>query len=295
LRVCLSALMAGGAVILTGADASIGNLASLLIKHRITRLATTPFHALGLAKWFASQATRPTHLEQVATSGSIATRFIQEEVRRYLCNNLVIYYGTNEVGGIATAHPALLGKHPDSIGIPAPGVEIEIVRPDGTLADPDETGLLRARGLNFPNEYINNPQASAKAFRNGWFYPGDLGSRGRDGEIYFRGRADDLMNFNGIKIAPIDIELALQSHPDVRQAIAFGIDHPVHQDYPCVAVTVVRATSEQDLLRYARTKLGRRAPKLVMVLSEIPTMGVGKPDRKAVRQIALNLLSQRPP
>ena len=295
LRVCLSVLIAGGAVILTGADASMENLASLLIKHRITRLATTPFHALGLAKRFASQASRPAHLDRVATSGSIATRFIQEEVRRYLCANIVIYYGTNEVGGIATADPALLAKHPDSVGVPAPGVEIDIVRPDGTVADPNETGLLRARGLNFPKEYIDNPPASIKAFRDGWFYPGDLASRGGDGEIYFRGRVDDLMNFNGIKIAPVDIELALQSHPDVRQAIAFALGHPVHQDYPCAAVTVVRAASEQDLLRYARTKLGRRAPKLVMVLSEIPTMGVGKPDRKAVRQIALNLLGQRRP
>jgi acyl-coenzyme A synthetase/AMP-(fatty) acid ligase len=295
LRVCLSVLMVGGAVILTGPDASMGNLASLMVKHRITRLATTPFHALGLAKWFAAQASKPAHLDQVATSGSIATRFIQEEVHRYLCANFVVYYGTNEVGGIAAADPALLAKHPDSVGIPAPGVEINIVRPDGTLADPDETGLLRARGLNFPSEYINNPRASARAFRDGWFYPGDLASRGRDGEIYFRGRVDDLMNFNGIKIAPIDIEMALQSHPDVRQAIAFVIDHPVHQDYPCAAVTVARAASEQDLLRYARTKLGRRAPKLVMVLSEIPTMDVGKPDRKAIRQIALNLLGQKRP
>jgi cyanophycin synthetase len=295
LRVCLSVLMVGGAVVLTGPDASIPNLANLLIRHRITRLATTPFHALNLAKRLASQSSQAPHLEQVATSGSIATRFIQTEVRRYLCTNLIVYYGTNEVGGIAAADASLLSKYPDSIGIPTPGVEINIVHPDGTLANPDEIGLLRARGLNFPKEYINNPQASAKAFRDGWFYPGDLASRGRDGEIYFRGRVDDLINFNGIKIAPIDIETALQSHPDVRQAIAFVVDHPVHQDFPCVAVTVVRATPERDLLKYAQTKLGRRAPKLVMVLSEIPTMGVGKPDRKAVRQIALNLLGQQRP
>ena len=293
LRVCLSVLIVGGTVILTGRDASIRNLASLLIKHRITRLSTTPFHALGLAKWFASQASQPAQLDQVSTSGSIATRFIQEVVRRYLCANLFVLYGANEVGGITIAEPSLLAKHPDSIGVPVPGVEINIVRPDGTLASPDEMGALRARGRDFPTEYINNPQASAKAFRDGWFYPGDLASRGRDGEIYFRGRADDLMNFNGIKIAPIDIEMALQSHPDVRQAIAFVIDHPAHQDIPCVAVTVAKATSEDDLKKFAVTKLGRRAPKLVMVLSEMPVMAVGKPDRKAIRQIALNMLEQQ--
>ncbi len=293
LRVCLSILIVGGVVVLTGPDASIENLAGLLTRHRITRLATTPFHALGLAKWFAAQDFQPAHLDQVSTSGSIATRFIQEEVRRYLCSNFVIHYGANEVGGMTVAEPPLLAGHPDSIGFPVLGVEINIVRTDGTLASPGEMGLLRARGRDFPTQYINNPEASAKAFRHGWFYPGDLASRGRDGEIYYHGRADDLMNFNGIKIAPIDIEMALQSHPDVRQAISFMIDHPVHQDYPCVAVTVANAVSEEELLRHAQAKLGRRAPKLVMVLSEMPTVGVGKPDRKAVRQIALNFLQQQ--
>jgi len=287
--------MVGGEVILTGPDASIGNLADLLVKHRITRLATTPFHALNLAKWFASRSSPPPHLEQVATSGSLATRFVQEETRRHLCPSLINYYGTNEVGGLAVADASLLSKFPDSVGIPSPGVEIEIVRPDGTLADANEMGLLRARSPDFPKEYINNPQASARAFRDGWFYPGDLASRGADGKLYLRGRADDLMNVNGIKIAPIDIEMALQSHPNVRQAIAFGIDHPVHQNYPCVAVTVVSAASQQDLLKYARAKLGRRAPRLVMVLPEMPTLGVGKPDRKAIRQMALSLLAQRHP
>ena len=293
LRICLSALMAGGAVVLTGPDVSIRNLASLLIKHRITHLATTPFHALGLAKQFASQASPSTPLGYVTLAGSIATRFIQEEVRRYLYANLFVLYGANEVGYVTIADPPLLAKHPDSIGVPVPGVEIGIARPDGTSASAGEMGLLRARGLDFPKEYINNPQASAKAFRDGWFYPGDLASIGENGEIYYHGRADDLMNFNGIKIAPVDIEMALQSHPHVREAISFVIDHPLHQDIPCVAVTVVKAISEEDLQRFAVTKLGRRAPKLVMVLSEMPTMGIGKPDRNAIRQIALNLLGQQ--
>jgi cyanophycin synthetase len=295
LRICLSALMAGGAVVLTGPDVSMRNLAGLLTKHRITHLATTPFHALGLAKQLALQGSPSLQLEYVTLAGSIATRFIQEETRRYLCANLFVLYGANEVGYLTVADPALLAKHPDSIGVPVPGVEIGIARPDGTSASANEMGLLRARGLDFPKEYINNPQASTKAFRDGWFYPGDLASMGEHGEIYYRGRADDLINFNGIKIAPIDIEVALQSHPDVRQAIAFMIDHPLHQDIPCVAVTVVKATSEEGLQRFGVTKLGRRAPKVVMILPEMPTMGMGKPDRNAIRQIALNLLAQRRP
>ena len=293
LRACLSVLVWGGTIVLSGRDASIGNLANLLIKYRITHIAATPFHGAGLAKRFASRHSRPAELEYVSLAGSIATQPIQNAVRGALCANLYIDYGANEVGGITVADPVLLAKHPDSIGVPVPGVEIGIVRADGTSASAGETGLLRVRGLNFPKEYIDNPQATAKAFRDGWFYPGDLASIGEHGEIYYHGRADDLINFNGIKIAPIDIEQALQSHPDVRQAIAFMIDHPQHQDIPCVAVTLVKATSEQDLLRYAQSKLGRRAPRLVIMLSEMPTMGIGKPDRNAIRKLALNLLKKQ--
>lgn len=295
LRICLSALMAGGSVFLTGSDVSIRNIASLLIKHRITHLATTPFHASNLAKFFALQASPSLQLEYVTLAGSIATRFIQDQTRRYLCDNLFVLYGANEVGYLTVADPVLLAQHPDSIGVPVQGVEIGIARPDGIPASADEMGLLRARGLDFPKEYISNPQASAKAFRDGWFYPGDLASIGEHGEIYYRGRSDDLINFNGIKIAPIDIEMALQSHPDVRQAVAFMIDHPVHQDIPCVAVTVLRATSEEGLQRFGVAKLGRRAPKLVMILPEMPTMGIGKPDLNAIRKTALDFLSQQRP
>lgn len=81
----------------------------------------------------------------------------------------------------------------------------------------------------------------------------------------------------------------------VQQAVSFAIPDPVRQDIPCAAVTVVKATSEEDLLKYAAAKLGRCAPKLVMVLAEMPVRGIGKPDRNAIRQIAMKLLDKQRP
>ena len=156
-----------------------------------------------------------------------------------------------------------------------------------------ETGLLRARGYNFPNSYFDNPEATAQAFRDGWYYPGDLASIGPGGEVMYRGRADHLMNFDGIKIAPSDIEDALGSHACVQQAVAFALSHSEHQDVPCVAVTLRKAESEEELKRYARSILAERAPQFVFIVPQIPVKGIGKPDIGALRKLAVALLRER--
>jgi acyl-CoA synthetase (AMP-forming)/AMP-acid ligase II len=156
-----------------------------------------------------------------------------------------------------------------------------------------ETGLLRARGLNYPTSYFDNPEATAKAFRDGWYYPGDLASIEPGGEVMYRGRADHLMNFDGIKIAPIDIEDALTSHPGVQQAVAFALSHREHQDIPCAAVTVRKGESVEDLKRFAKIRLAERAPRFVFIVPQIPVKGIGKPDIGALRRLAVERLRER--
>jgi acyl-coenzyme A synthetase/AMP-(fatty) acid ligase len=290
LRLCLNVLAAGGTVVLSGRDSSIPNLARIVESHKISHIAATPFHAIGLAMACAAENTVPRSLRYISLAGSIATSHMQSMVRRHLCPNLHVHYGANEVGYLTVADPDLLARFPGTIGLPVPGVEIEVVDELDECVLPTILGRIRARGLDFPGSYVDNLPASAAAFRNGWYYPGDLGSYGRDGELYFRGRADDLINFNGMKIAPVDIEAALHKHPAVKEVVAFALPHPVHQDVPCAAVTTVATASGADLRRFARTMLGRRAPQLVAVLPEIPVRGIGKPDLDQIRSIVLSRL-----
>jgi acyl-coenzyme A synthetase/AMP-(fatty) acid ligase len=214
-------------------------------------------------------------------------------VHKYLCTNLWNLYGANEVGYITVADPALLARLPNSIGVANKGVEISVVDQHGRACRTGETGLLRARGYNYPTSYFDHPEATAKAFRDGWYCPGDLASIGPGGEVMYRGRADHLMNFDGIKIAPADIEEGLASHPGVQQAVAFALSHREHQDIPCVAVTVRKDESEEELKRFAKSRLAERAPQFVFIVPQIPVKGIGKPDIGALRRLAVERLMER--
>ena len=109
----------------------------------------------------------------------------------------------------------------------------------------------------------------------------------------YRGRADHLMNFDGIKIAPADIEDVLESHPGVQQAVAFALPHRERQDVPCAAVTVRQNISEKALKQFARSKLAERAPQFVFIVPQIPVKGIGKPDIGALRKLAVERLKER--
>ena len=152
-----------------------------------------------------------------------------------------------------------------------------------------------------PTAYLNDDQASAKSFRDGWFYPGDLGRWTEDGLLCHMGRADDMMILNGINIYPAEIEQAMLSHPAVADAVALPLKHRVANDVPVCAVVLKdhERVSEQDLLEYARGKLGSHRPKRVAILDAIPRNEHGKVQRAALAQAVAARLGlgrpQRPP
>jgi len=127
-------------------------------------------------------------------------------------------------------------------------------------------------------EYHGDPIATARHFRSGWFYPKDLGCLTAAGALRLYGRADDMMNLNGIKIFPAEIERVLEAHPAVKAAAAFSKWSAAHGDIPLAAVELHDAASvtADELLEQARERLGMRAPRRILVLETLPRNASGK-------------------
>ena len=120
---------------------------------------------------------------------------------------------------ISIASPDQHDDFPEGVGFPEINVTVEIVRPDDELAVPGEIGQIRVRKSGMAGEYITEAHGCSN-FEKGWFYPRDLISK-REGEpLIFHGRADDVMILNGINVYPSAIEDTLESHPDVKEAVA---------------------------------------------------------------------------
>jgi acyl-coenzyme A synthetase/AMP-(fatty) acid ligase len=117
-----------------------------------------------------------------------------------------------------------------------------------------------------PKDYVAEPGTYSK-LQEGWFYPRDLVSLRPGKPLIFHGRADDVMILNGINIFPSAIEDTLESHPDVKEAVAYAIKSRVHGEIPAAAV-VLKDTVE--MLSHCRQALGIRAPRQIAVVDRIP-------------------------
>ena len=190
---------------------------------------------------------------------------------------MTVRYGATECGTIAFASP---GQHDEyeAVGFPVAGLELEIVDALGVAVGPEEAGEIRVRVDGMASGYVDNPEETQLRFRDGWFYPGDVGMLLDDGRLVVHGRADDMMILNGINVFPAEIERVLERHPAVLTSAALPLPSHVHGQIPVAAVELRpgAVVSSMELLVYAREQLALRAPRRIIVLKVVPRNEQGK-------------------
>lgn len=219
----------------------------------------------------------------------VGSSSVSEKLRRRIVTSLSpqlhVYYGMNEVGLVSMARPKDLLASAHTVGYPATGVQLEVLDHQDRLVGPGQTGLVRLRSPGMAPAYLDDAQASRRAFRNGWFHPADLGRIAADGQLDFCGRADHMMILDGTNIFPEEIERILLTHPGVADAAAMPMRHEARQDIPVCAAALEPGASftEQELLDHApRENLGFRGPRAVVILDRIPRNQQGKLIRPAL-------------
>ena len=190
-------------------------------------------------------------------------------------------YVTNEVWLACLASPKILSEVPDTVGNPVIGMSVEVVDPKGKKLKKGQSGEIRISGSGIIKKYIDDPEATAKSFKGGWFYPGDMG-RFEGKNLVFLGRSDDMMIFDGMNIYPVEIENALTLHPAIKEAAAFPIKHEVFQDVPAAAVTLNYEASLQELYEHCGRTLGLKTPRQIKILKKFPTNAMGKTIKRDI-------------
>jgi acyl-CoA synthetase (AMP-forming)/AMP-acid ligase II len=130
--------------------------------------------------------------------------------------------------------------------------------------------------------YVNNPEANARSFVNGWFRTGDQGSLDPEGYLRISGRLKEMINRGGEKVSPLEVDVVLMDHPSVQLALTFGIQHDTLGEEVAAAVVLKegKTATERELRDFAEKHLAHyKVPHKILFVTELPRGPTGKLQR----------------
>lgn len=214
------------------------------------------------------------------------------EFERRFAVPLVQLYGMTETVVTPTINPLYEARRGAAIGRPLPGARLRIVDADGRDVEPGEPGELLVHGepgRTLMAGYLDNPEATAEALRDGWLHTGDTVAADADGYLHFVDRRKDLIKRAGENVASGEVERVVNDHPAVFESAVIGVPDAMRDE--AIHVFVVRndgaEVTEDDLLAHCRERLARfKVPDAVEFVAELPRTSVGKIQKHLLRPSA---------
>ncbi len=198
-------------------------------------------------------------------------------------------YGMVELGGGAAAKisPPLIDLGlGESLGFPLPGYKFRVVDDDGNDVGPGVVGELLIRGPGVTKGYWGDDAATAGALtEDGWLRSGDLARKGLLGSVAFAGRKKDVIKHGGYSVYAVEVEQALEQHPDVVEAAVVALVDERKGEVPAAAVRLREGSTltPEALLAWAHDHLADyKVPVRALMVDDLPRTGTNKVQRREV-------------
>jgi len=230
------------------------------------------------------------HLRYVTQAGGAMAPRLQRSLLEALPGKRIfIMYGATEASArLSYLAPEELPRLIGSIGKAIPGVELEVLRKDGTEAEVGEAGELVARGSNIMEGYWNAPEETAAVLNEQGYHTGDLVKRDAEGFLYVVGRIREMIKSGAHRISPKEIEDVLLQHPAVHEAAVLGEPDDVLGEAIRAFVSLRPDHGEitpDGILESCRTKLADyKVPHSLIVLGGLPHQASGKIDKLELKR-----------
>jgi malonyl-CoA/methylmalonyl-CoA synthetase len=214
---------------------------------------------------------------RLAVSGSAPLPAeVMEKFRSSYGQTILERYGMTETL-MNVGNPYFGERRPGTVGFPLPHVAVKICDEAGERVQDGTSGELWVKGPNVCSGYWRRADATAAAWREGWFRTGDLGVRARDGYITLQGRRSDLIISGGFNIYPREIEEVLLEQPGVREAAVVGVPDPVRGEVPVAYLVLADAFDEAALRERLATQLASfKLPRAYLKVDTLPRTALGK-------------------
>lgn len=260
-----------------------GTWAQTLKDLAIDFMVTSPYHLQVLLRSLPEDYEPDPELI-VGVAGGSLSKPLALECKRRLSPYIIITYGATETGSVTVGHIDSLEGAEDSAGYLNPWATVEVLDEAGQVLPPGQVGQLRIGGDQVVAGYLDDPAGTAQYFKDGWFYPRDLGVVSASGRLQVLGRVDDLMNVGGAKVVAARLETMALKVAGVLDAAAFTAPDDQGVDAPNIAY-VCEGEIDTAPLEAIFTNVLKR-PTRLMRLDAIPRNPLGKIQRNLLRDLA---------
>ncbi|MFJ7729899.1 class I adenylate-forming enzyme family protein [Neobacillus sp. NPDC097160] len=278
-------------------DYEINETVDYIEKHKISLILLVPIMLHDMHRTSHSLDKKLKSLKMIMCGGApVPVPLIEKTMEVCPHVDVIQVYGSTEIGGTVSAL-----KKSDSIrkigscGKPTLHNLISIVDEQGQPVQIGQPGEIIVKGPAIVKEYWRNPEKTQNAFKDGWFYTGDIGKMDEENFLYIVGRKKDMIISGGMNIYPEEIELTLRKHPGINDCAIIGVPderwgesimaiiHPNESALP----------TEQEVIDYCRKYLGSyKKPKYVKFVPELPRTQSGKIQKFILRDQFSNVYAK---
>jgi acyl-CoA synthetase (AMP-forming)/AMP-acid ligase II len=277
----------GGTVFFRGED--VQNTLRAFEVFRIQGMLATPTTLSELLKLCDLHPSIDVHLDSIVSGGSLLPRALVERIRPRLCAHLVTGYGSTETAISATAPAPRIAHIDGAAGYVTPGMRFEIVdEADRPVAAGGE-GIVRIASEFGVDRYIDDPVESAEVFRDGWFYPGDIGALTPENLVIISGRRNSVLNAGGGKFSAEKVEAALMSFKGVSEAAVFMATSALGVEEVWAGIVCSEKVDSESLRAHCRPRMPAVfVPAHIVTLDALPINATGKVDRPRLKEMVLS-------
>ena len=254
----------------------------LMVKHQITVFAGVPtiYWALLNHPEIDDYAKKIQPFLKLAASGGAALPIsLLEDFNTKFEVPFLEGYGLSETSPVACFHHLNKKKKAGSIGTPIWGVSMQIHNNLGKELPIDEVGEIVIKGHNVMKSYLNRPEETKEAIKNGWFYTGDLGKKDADGYFYIVDRSKDMIIRGGFNVYPREIEECIIKHEAVSLVAVIGIDDEKNGEEikAFIQLKEGKTCSKKTIIDYCKEHLASyKYPRSIEFVASLPISATGK-------------------
>lgn len=294
----LGTLLAGATLVLQN-EADEESTLELIERHGVTVHYGVPTSFVMELEELEQRPRRVSTLRAGVVAGAPVSDQLVARVREHLCPNLQIAYSLTETGStVCMTRP---DDPPEAqlftVGRPLKGTTVRIVDRDGKDLPVESVGEIAVRGPGLMKGYYRQPGETRSALTpDGFFLTGDLGIVDERGFVHIVGRRKDVIIRAGYSVYPREVEVKIQAHPAVRDAIVVGVPDRVLGEAICACIVPVEGAivTGEEIRQWCRLTLAdHKVPDLVRFLDALPVTEAGKVRRLEVMR-SLSEGSSRP-